>query len=89
MTDNGDDEKDDDGSKPPSSGSRSYRGSDGGGLLDLLKASCDAKGVNLASSRPETNHQVVIEEVDRALKMFYLHMKMSGFLKEYKEDYFV
>ena len=83
MTDN------DDGSKPPNSGNRSYRGSGGGGLLDLLKASCDAKGVSLASSRPETNHQTVIEEVDRALKMFYLHMKMSGLLKDFKEDYFV
>ena len=56
----------------------------GNGLLDRLKDSCESKG-NLA--RPETNQTVT--EVDRALKMFYLHMKMSGSLKEYKEDYFV
>ena len=54
------------------------------GLLDRLKDSCESRG-NLA--RPETNQTVT--EVDRALKMFYLHMKMSGSLKEYKEDYFV
>ena len=54
------------------------------GLLDRLKDSCESKG-NLA--RPETNQTVT--EVDRALKMFYLHMKMSGSLKEYKDDYFV
>ena len=56
----------------------------GSGLLDRLKDSCESKG-NLA--RPETNQTVT--EVDRALKMFYLHMRMSGLLKEYKEDYFV
>ena len=61
----------------------SKRGSSNG-LLDRLKDSCESKG-NLA--RPETNQTVT--EVDRALKMFYLHMRMSGLLKEYKEDYFV
>ena len=53
-------------------------------LLDRLRETCGSSG-NLA--RPETNE--TLTEVDRALKMFYLHMKMSGNLKEYKEDYFV
>ena len=36
---------------------------------------------------PETAH--TLKEVDRALKMFLLHMQMSDQLKEFKEDYFV
>ena len=66
------------------SSKRGEGGKSSNGLLDRLKDSCESKG-NLA--RPETNQTVT--EVDRALKMFYLHMKMSGLLKEYKEDYFV
>jgi len=37
--------------------------------------------------KPETAQ--TISEVDRALKMFFLHMQMSGQLKEFKDDYFV
>ena len=54
------------------------------GLLGRLKKTCASKG-SLAT--PEIEQTVA--EVDRALKMFFLHMKMSGQLKEFKEDYFV
>lgn len=29
------------------------------------------------------------EEIERVVKMFYLHMKVKGQLKPYKDDYFI
>lgn len=52
--------------------------------MDKLGESCRST-INLNSS--ET--QLLLSEVDRAFKMFYLHMQMSGQLKQFKEDYFV
>ena len=45
----------------------------GDGLLEKLRECCDYKG---KLGRKETSETIV--EVDRALKMFYLQMKMSG-----------
>ena len=28
-------------------------------------------------------------EIERVIKMFYLHMRVNGLIKEQKEDYFV
>jgi len=49
----------------------SRKGDDG--LLDKLRRCCDSDGDLRRKETSET-----IGEVDRALKMFYLHMKMSG-----------
>jgi hypothetical protein len=43
-------------------------------------------------SREEISDSVIdslSKEVNRVLKMFYLHMKVKGQLKPFREDYFV
>jgi len=32
---------------------------------------------------------LVEAEIERMLRMFYLHMRVKGMLKEFKDDYFV
>ena len=45
-------------------------------LLRKLKACCQSKG---SLNTPQVN--LTLREVDRALKMFFLHMQMSSHLK--------
>ena len=45
--------------------------------------------VALSNEAKAQNIQTLEEELERLIKMFYLHMRVQGKLNPFKEDYFV
>ena len=55
----------------------------------LEKISDIMKYDDLKIEHRETIVKALEDDIERMLKMFYLHMKVKGHLKDFKEDYFM